>query len=276
MLIDWFTVGAQVLNFVFLVWLMKHFLYRPVLDAIAAREKRIASQVADAAKKQAQAVAERQTFEEKNSTFDKQRSELLAKATADAAAEGKRLAEEAQKAAGALAEKRQQALAAQASQLQQLLAARAAREVFAVARKTLADLAGADLEARMAEAFARRLSELSGAARDQLGTAFKQGGESAMVRSRFELSADQQSAIQKAIKTEFSTDAAVRFETVGDALCGIELNAGGQKLSWTIDSYLRDLENEVSSLLVPAPKPVAAATRTDSEEPSALAKPVAV
>jgi len=37
MLIDWFTVGAQALNFIILVWLMKRFLYKPVQDAIAAR-----------------------------------------------------------------------------------------------------------------------------------------------------------------------------------------------------------------------------------------------
>ena len=48
MLIDWFTVGAQVVNFVILVWLMKHFLYKPILSAIDAREKRIASELAAA------------------------------------------------------------------------------------------------------------------------------------------------------------------------------------------------------------------------------------
>ena len=42
MLIDWFTVGAQALNFLILVWLLKRFLYKPILDAIDAREKRIA------------------------------------------------------------------------------------------------------------------------------------------------------------------------------------------------------------------------------------------
>ena len=38
MLIDWFTVGAQALNFVILVWLLKHFLYKPILNAIDVRE----------------------------------------------------------------------------------------------------------------------------------------------------------------------------------------------------------------------------------------------
>ncbi len=51
MLIDWFTVGAQLLNFLILVWLMKRFLYKPVLDAIDAREKLIATELADAAAK---------------------------------------------------------------------------------------------------------------------------------------------------------------------------------------------------------------------------------
>jgi F-type H+-transporting ATPase subunit b len=51
MLIDWFTVGAQVLNFLILVWLMKRFLYQPILDAIDAREQRIAAELANAAAK---------------------------------------------------------------------------------------------------------------------------------------------------------------------------------------------------------------------------------
>src|SRR6266704_2311996 len=43
MLIDWFTVGAQFINFIVLVLLMKRFLYRPILEAMAAREQRIAA-----------------------------------------------------------------------------------------------------------------------------------------------------------------------------------------------------------------------------------------
>ena len=44
MLIDWFTVAEQALNFLILVWLMKRFLYKPILNAIDAREKLIAKE----------------------------------------------------------------------------------------------------------------------------------------------------------------------------------------------------------------------------------------
>ncbi len=42
MLIDWFTVGAQAVNFIILVWLLERYLYKPIRNAIDAREKRIA------------------------------------------------------------------------------------------------------------------------------------------------------------------------------------------------------------------------------------------
>ncbi len=48
MLIDWFTVIAQILNFLILVWLLKHFLYKPILNAIDAREKKVADELANA------------------------------------------------------------------------------------------------------------------------------------------------------------------------------------------------------------------------------------
>ena len=56
MLIDWFTIGAQALNFLILVWLMKRFLYKPILHAIDAREQRIARELAEADKKKADAA----------------------------------------------------------------------------------------------------------------------------------------------------------------------------------------------------------------------------
>ena len=37
MLIDWFTVFAQALNFLILVWLMQRFLYKPIQRAIDER-----------------------------------------------------------------------------------------------------------------------------------------------------------------------------------------------------------------------------------------------
>src|ERR1700688_2739310 len=99
MLIDWFTVGAQALNFLILVWLLKHFLYKPILNAIDARKKDIAAQLADAQAKKADAQKEHDDFQNKNKAFDEQRSALLVKASDEAKTERERLLDEARKAA---------------------------------------------------------------------------------------------------------------------------------------------------------------------------------
>jgi len=36
--IKWFVVVAQIINFLILVWLLKRFLYKPILDAIDAQD----------------------------------------------------------------------------------------------------------------------------------------------------------------------------------------------------------------------------------------------
>ena len=269
MLIDWFTVGAQLLNFLALVWLMKRFLYQPVLNAIAAREKRIADQIADATAKVAQATAARKTFEDKNTAFDQQRADLLDQAKANAKTRAQQLADEAQTAALALAAQRQQALATQAEHLQRLIAGRAAQEVFAVARKTLADLANVSLEESMVEVFLQRLSDLPAPAKDALGAALTQSTAPALLRSHFELPAEQKQAIQSAVNTTFSADLPLRFDVAADTVCGIELSAGGQKLAWTIAEYLRDLEHGVAALLAPG----AASIGPDAPQPGATPAP---
>ena len=110
MLIDWFTVAAQVINFLILAWLLKRFLYKPILRAIDAREQRISSALADADAKSAEAEKERDEFRQKNATFDQQRAALLSKATDEAASARQRLLDEARQAADDLSAKRMQAL----------------------------------------------------------------------------------------------------------------------------------------------------------------------
>lgn len=255
MLIDWFTVGAQALNFLILVWLMKHFLYQPVLSAIDGREKKIAATLADAAAKQAEAAKDRAEFQEKSDAFDRQRVALLGKATDEANAERQRLLEAARKSADELSAKRQEKLRRDTVSLQQTLARRTQQEVFSVARKTLADLATVGLEERMVAVFTRRLGEMAGDARKTLESAIKSAIDPVIVRSAFELPAPEKARVQNAINETFSTDARLRFEIAPDLVSGIELTANGQKIGWSIADYLTSMEKSVGEILTVNAKP---------------------
>jgi len=271
MLIDWFTVGAQIVNFLILVWLLKHFLYKPILDAIDAREKKIAAELADADTKRTEAEKERADFENKNKTFDQQRSALVAKATDEAKAERERLVDQAKKDADGLRASQMDALRNDQIRLGSEITLLAEKEVFAIARKALTDLATVSLEERVGEVFTRRLRELDPKSKELLGAALKNSPEPALVRSAFDLPANQRAAIQNALNETFSAVVRIKFEESQDAICGIELTANGQKVAWSISSYLAGLSKKVDDL-VDAKSPVAI-NDTKKSETVATPKP---
>jgi F-type H+-transporting ATPase subunit b len=259
MLIDWFTVGAQVFNFLILVWLMKRFLYQPVLDAIDAREKRIASELADAAQKQAQADQERDAFKQKNADFDQQREALARKARTEVDAERQRLLTEARTAADAMQCQRHDALESELKTLQKDIARRSQEEVFSITRKVLTDLAGTTLEDRMVEVFCQRLRALDANAQGELAKALQASPGTLRVRSAFELTPAQHTAIEKALDATMGATASIAFETAPAVISGIELSTNGWKIAWNIAEFLTSLEHSIRERMDPI-KGSAAAT----------------
>jgi F-type H+-transporting ATPase subunit b len=268
MLIDWFTVVAQVINFLILVWLMKRFLYGPILRAIDAREKKIAAELADADAKRAEAKKERDDFAQKNATLDGQRADLINKAKNEAETMKVRLVKEARQAADELTAKRKDSMKTEAAKLNQSLIQRAQQEVFSIARKTLTDLAGASLEERMSATFTERLRNISGTAKSELAEAVKSATQPGIIRSAFSLPEEQRNAIQQAVNETFAADVYLRFETEPEVISGIELTTGGKKLAWSIADYLNSLEIGVDELLH-----VDRTTKKNSEQKNEATKP---
>jgi F-type H+-transporting ATPase subunit b len=255
MLNGWFTIVAQAVNFLILVWLLKRFLYKPILDAIDQREKGIAAQLASAVAKEADAQKERDDLQHKNEVFDKDRAALLTKATDEAKAERQRLIDQAHKDSDALIAKRQAALQTEQQNLNQDVKRWTQKQVFAIARKTLADLSGASLEQRMGGVLVERVRALTVEAKEQMATAFKSSNHTVSVHSAFDLPEAQQKAIKKAVTETFAPDAQVQFETSPDLISGIELATNGNKIAWSIADYLATLEKSAGKLVHADAKP---------------------
>lgn len=269
MLIDWFTVGAQTLNFLVLVWLLKRFLYQPILDAIDARARGIAGKLAEAEASKTEALLERAEFSRKNEQFEQQRAAMLAEAGAAAGAERQRLLDEARQVAATLQQRYQNALDSERQGLVDALARRTRDEVFAIARQLLQDLASATLEEGVTAMFTRRLRALDGEPRATLLAALREASGPVVLHSAFALPTAQQDQISAALSELAGRAIAPVFELAPDLISGVELRAGGQKLSWSIAAYLGSLEQGVAELveargqggqpsatLAPAPAPV--------------------
>jgi len=268
MLIDWFTVSAQVINFLILVWLLKRFLYKPILKAIDARETRIATALADADTKRTEAEKERETFQEKNEEFDRQRAEMLDKLRDEARTEHQRLLEAARQDSDALRAKSQDALKRELAALDDEISRRTREEVFAIARKTLTELAGVTLEQRMTEVFIERLRDFDDEARKGMGDAVATSTDPAVVRSAFDLSPEQQDAIQHALTDAFSAGIHIRFETSPELVSGIEFSTNGKKVAWSVADCLTSLGRDVGELLQKQAVPHVKADAEDGAKPN--------
>ena len=251
MLIDWFTVAAQLLNFIVLVWLMKRFLYKPVLDAIAAREQKIAAELADAAAMKVEAQRQREEFDRKNQAFDEQHAELLRQATDEAKVERERLQNAAREAVDVASARWAKALQRDVQHLHAEIARQARQQVFDISRRVLDDLAAASLEGRACEVFVQRLQAMEGPTLAAMSDALESVSDSepALLRSAFELPAPQGAAIQAALDRVFGRPIPLAFETAPELVCGIELSAQGQKLAWSIADYLDELASGMDALV---------------------------
>lgn len=249
MLIDWFTVCAQAVNFLILVWLLKRFLYKPVLTAIATREKLIADQLQDAAAKKIEAQRERDDFQHKNEEFDRQRLAMFGQAVESVKLERQKMLDAARRDTEALRIKLQASVKNERETLNRKIVSRVQEEVFAISRKALADLSSTNLETSLGEVFVRHLRALDGLMKENFVNALKTSAEAACVRSTFDLTPDQKSAIQNILNEMSSAAIQVRFEVAANLICGIELVANGQKIAWSITDYLGSLEKKVGEML---------------------------
>jgi F-type H+-transporting ATPase subunit b len=251
--ISWFTVVAQIINFFILVWLLRRYLYRPILKAIDEREKRIASQLNNADEKKAVAEREQDEFRRKNETFDQEKSELMTKAIAETKAEREKLFEKARNDANDLHAKLEKAWIGMDEDKKRELTQKTQQEVIAISRKVLNDLASVGLEEQSADIFIRRLKELKEEERKQFVKAFKADAKPVLIRSAFDLSERKQTEIRKAVSEITGPEAQFQFTTTPELITGIELIANGYKLAWNISAYLDSIQKTFSETMKEKP-----------------------
>src|SRR6266498_39271 len=249
MLIDWFTVGAQFINFIVLVLLMKRFLYRPILEAMTARDQRIMTTLDAAARKNIEAEKGLALLKQREEALEAQKMVLLKTATDEADQRRKQLIAAAREEVSSLQTRWHEAFAKEKDQLRHDLTLRVQAEVLAIARNVLKELASTSLEEAIARQFIRKLQDFPDQERKEIVAVLKNSDPAATVRSVFPMPAPLRLEIERAIREQLWPAASVRFETTPDVLGGVELLTAGHKVCWSIEAYLASLEKSLDEFL---------------------------
>jgi len=248
-LIDWFTVIAQILNFLVLVYLLKRFLYGPIIRAMDERERRIAARMEEAEKEKEDAHQEAERYQEKNREIDSQREAFLRRMKEEVEVERKELVSQARSQVDAIRANWHEAVTREKHAFLQNLRERTSKQTFDIARRALRDLANVDLEQHIVKVFVDRLRSLSDEEQAKLKESVQQSKEGITVRSAFEIPQDMSALIVNVLQAYASGSVDVRFEASSDAICGLELIAQGRKIAWSLGDYLDALETTLADVL---------------------------
>lgn len=217
---DAFTLAAQVLNFLVLVALLRRWLYGPIMRVMAERERRLErlradgeAALAEARRLQDEALAEAHRLQEA-------REDLLAQAEREAAEHRQRLLEAARREVAERERAWREDLQRSEEATLRELRPRLAAVVEAACRRALEDLAGTDLEDRMALRLAERLPP----------------GPIEVTSSR---------PLGDAAEARLAQGRTVLRFTVRPGPPGVIARIAGEEFSWSLDTYLDALEAQI-------------------------------
>jgi F-type H+-transporting ATPase subunit b len=243
--IDWITVSAQIVNFLILVWLLKQFLYQPVIRAMEHRKQTVAEQLDEARAREKKAAVQIQQHQDMSAKLEKDRDAILATAEKEAAAQKKIFIEAARLEAIKKRDSWQHQANEEKQEFIRNLRHRAAETIQAIAGKALRDLASADLEKQVVNTFIERLNALDQKAWKSL----KDSSEPLVIASAFKLDSSLRAQLTRVIHEHLASSMQVDYIESAELVLGIELTRGGQRLSWNLSNYLDELNSSIEEAI---------------------------
>jgi len=243
MSIDWITVTAQIANFLVLVWLLKRFLYQPILDGIEAREVEITNRMQEAGRAKEKAEATEADYSNKVHALDVAQSEMSE--TIRKTAEEKRdtlLADARQR----LEQERlswQAHLDADARKYATKLHTAGAGALLSLTRKALIDLSDETLEERITHQLIKQIKPMAADLTRAAGDAII-----VKVTSHEPLSQAAKDNLTVELNAAFP-DISVKFDANAEQAPGLVLRMGGAQVAWTVDSYIEELKTLIGTQL---------------------------
>jgi F-type H+-transporting ATPase subunit b len=244
MRIDWWTLALQTINALVLIWLLAHFLFRPVAGIIAERQKATRALIADAGAAKLAAVQERDAAARETQQLLAARGEALKAVAIEAAAEKQALVRAAQADADAV----RVAAASQAASARfdqdKLAAERASRLAVDIAARLLDRLPESVRVSGFIESLAAGIAQLPEPARAGLGV----DGAAPILAAPRALSPQEQERCRTMLATCLKRDVPLDFEVDPQLIAGLELrsphalvrNSFGAELARIKEALLND------------------------------------
>lgn len=237
MALDWTTFALEIINFLVLLWILKRFLYRPVLATLAERRARIERSLNEARETRALASGLKTQFESRLADWEQEKAAARTRFEAELSAERVRQMETLSRDLAAERERNAAQDAHRQETLKRELVAQSSTEARQFASKLLAKLAGADLEVRLVDLFIEELAALPEARLAPL-RAGQNGHGQVVVTSAYPLSEEQRQRLSRVIEARLGMHCSLGFSEDNSLLAGVQLSLGSWQLEFSLAGEL--------------------------------------
>lgn len=249
MLIDWFTVGAQIVNFLILVVVLKYLLYDRIIAAMDERERTIRSRIEEAEEKKKEAQEEAENYHHKVTEYDQKRDHMLSQAKEEVESERKDRMEKARHEVDQIQKKWIEGIQQQRDSFLDDLRKRVGKQVVSIARQMLQDFAYAELEQQMVEVFLNRIQKMDKDQKKEIAELLSKADHKVTVHSVPEISPQGKQKITKALRDCINHSLEVDYQLSPEMILGLEVRLPGHKIAWSIEDYLGSLESRIAKEL---------------------------
>ena len=235
---DWTTFVLEIINFLVLVWLLRHFLYRPVLAMIEQRRRAVQKTLDDAQKAREEAGALLADYQTRNTQWQAEQAKRREALDSELDAERQRQLDTL-RADLAAEQQRQQALRRHEQETyEKAVQSRAAAQSTRFAAQLVHELATPALAERIFDLALKALASLPPDRVDALQAALADAG-TVIVQSTPALSSDQRARLETALSAWATPLPAIRFDEAAELVCGLRIGIGAWELDASIAGELR-------------------------------------
>ncbi len=243
---DWWTFALQTFNFAILVWLLNHFLYRPVVRLIEARRQEIDKQFANAKSAEKTADDRLREIEGERAKINAERERITKAATQQAVEAARTRAAQAEAQAEALMDDTRKSLAREREQAKAELHEFALGLAADMARKLVAELPAEKRAEAWLERIERYFAELPAKEKKALVAQVANDAEVG-VKSAVPLPADAERTWRNRLRQVMGDKAAITFAVDPQLIAGVELHFPEAILRFSLQDAIAKLHGKVEA-----------------------------
>ena len=238
--LNWSTFVLEIVNFLVLVWILRRFLYRPVVNALRRRQENIAEELERAASLKAESAGLKRQYESRLQDWELEKQQARESLQAEIGEEKARQLGQLQ---AELAEDRKNAAAVVERQRREERhrdLENAHRQGARFATKLLEAAAGPELESRLFELLIQALDSMSEDRRDDLRQRCAAAGGLITVTSAYPMPKAQLETLRQRLSANPASDTRLEHRLDPDLVAGFQIIIDALVLHLNLRDELED------------------------------------